>query len=310
MNHKGHQFKFLTFIVCILLSGFLWITIQLRQKYTIDLSLPVTYLNIKEANVLVSKLPHAINLKVSGGGLALLLFNLNYSKQKIFIDVNDFTNVTHSFDSLKTIDVIAKLIKPHNQITIKEISPNILKFETVFQAEKIVPISFKTTFKLPKHVVLLDSIQWSHATVTITGPQKILDSITSIETRDVAINININKTEYAVAFKNYGSDVLILNKKLEAFVHTDVLIEETLVLPVKVREESYQKKYTIIPSTVKVRYLVPSQKAYAASNIMPIEVYVIPNKHTPYVIPQTYYTLPLKQIRIEPNVVKVFEVQD
>ena len=84
----------LTFVVCVLLSAFLWSLIRLSKNLLREVSVPVVVTNLPAHQVLMPSAPNAIKLLVEGNGFTLLK---TYSQNEaLSVDYTDLKHIEGS----------------------------------------------------------------------------------------------------------------------------------------------------------------------------------------------------------------------
>jgi hypothetical protein len=185
--------RFLIFFFFLLLSILFWFLTALNKEYNSSISYPVRYFRFPEDKVLVNDIPDRLQLTVNASGFTLLSHKLKSRLTPIIFDVNSFSPNTFRNDpssvyilSADAKDEISRQLS--NEIEILDINPDSLIFRFAARTSRLVPVrpvlnfSFEQQFmQTGPHVLEPDSI-------TISGPQVIIDSIYAVETEELILS--------------------------------------------------------------------------------------------------------------------------
>ncbi len=253
--------KLLIFVFFLLLSAVFWFLSMLNREYTTDLSYPVRYTNFPDDKVLVGELPASLTLNVSGYGYTLLKYRLSRQLLPIIFDVNSFSlnRVSDESDSFFILSSVAKnkiSEQLGGDLEINEITPDTLFFEFSEVISRNVPVEPHLTLEFRKQYMQSGQVQVYPDTVTVSGPESVIDTLERVFTQEVIrrqvdrtleVDIPLLEKEYL----RFSEQEVRVTFPVEQFTEASINVQiETVNVP-----EGFVLK--IFPSEARVSYLVP-----------------------------------------------------
>ncbi len=216
-------------VLCIVAAMIFWLTNKMSETFQSEGEVALKF-EIPPGTVMTSALPKSIKVMYEGTGWDLLR-NKQLNEVKIEV-LNRRT--------LFTKDQIIDLVKQYNpgNVTIDDI--NVSYFDAILaeQFQKRIPIELKEDIKLVDQY-FLKSIQLVPDSVTISGPQELIDPITKWETQVVNLKNLKNSTETKIGLKKLSE---IDNEQIIAFSPNEIQVnleveqytEKSLFIPIKI----------------------------------------------------------------------------
>lgn len=183
------------FLVCLLLAGAFWFIHALSQPYEELVKVKVEYINLPAERMMPKDLPDSVTAKVQASGFSLLTLwssgadpvQLDLSRARS-IGGGEYALVTNS----KQYTLMSGVGK---EIKVTRILPDTVVISFEGKAEKQVPVHAKAIINCAPMYRIGDSITVTPAYVTISGPEALLERISSVETEarvydDVTANID------------------------------------------------------------------------------------------------------------------------
>ena len=186
------------FLIFLFLSSVFWLLNQLEENYVTTVAYPVKYTNPPPNKVFVGELPSRVKLEIEGDGFKLMEYKIGKEIMPIELDINSYAlNPTDKQGKLNyyitTNSVKAQVSQQFgSSVKILDISPDSLFFEFAEQGNKKVPVKPDISYELGTQLMLKGGIELSPDSISISGPDKIIDTITSVNTKHEDIGI-INK---------------------------------------------------------------------------------------------------------------------
>ncbi len=249
----------LVFFIFVLISSFIWFLFKMNRAYNAEVIVPVKYINFPTDKFSINALPQELQIQVHGLGWKIL--KRKVYTNKIIFDINALikNHKQHKFTILtkKLQGTISKQIS--SELSINGISPDSLNFRFTNVKSKRVLIVPNFDLGIRKQYELKDKIAFSPDSVTITGPDFLVDKTKSIKTNiqefkdlhsneDGEIELSeINDLTYSIEKTNYNFEIERLTE-----TNTDVKIS-VINIP-----DSLNIKF--FPSTIKVTYSVGISK--------------------------------------------------
>lgn len=185
--------KVLVFFFFLLLSVLFWFLTAMNQEYDTDISYPVRYIRYPEKKVLVNDIPDRLELSVHAGGYTLLRYRLRSRLNPIIFDVNSFSlnRVIGDPSTLYILTGIAKddIVKQlRSEFEILSISPDTIFFQFGDKVSKKVPVEPDLEISFEKQYMQVGPYLVEPDSVTISGPESIIDTIKAAATEPVIMS--------------------------------------------------------------------------------------------------------------------------
>jgi hypothetical protein len=299
-NHKGSyaikeklmRGKLSAFVVCLLISGFLWISHTLNRSYSYSLYIPVKFVNLPANKTLLSELPTSLRFDVRTSGLKLLFALLNRPFEEITIDFNslkgDNKSQTYAISS-GNID-IKSCTKV--DVDVKKISPDTLYFAAKRGLNKNVPVK-PVVYASADKGFITERPLISPSYITINGDSASLAGIDSISTVPLYLNQLTGNYVGKLLLVSPSDNVYLSLNEVNVSIQTDKLLEKEIEVPVTAVNCRDNCTPKLFPSKVKIRFSSAGndfkdidQKSFKAvvdfgrqkkdSNKLPVELSTLP----------------------------------
>lgn len=186
------------FFFFLLLSILFWFLTALNKEYVTTISYPVRYIRFPENKILVNDVPDKLELTVNASGFVLLSYQLRSRLTPIIFDVNSFSPNTFRNDP-SSVYILSSYAKEgisrqlSSEIKILDIRPDSLIFRFAERVKKLVPVNLRLSFSFEKQFMQVGPYTLEPDSVTISGPEVIVDSIDEVETEEL-VRSGINKS--------------------------------------------------------------------------------------------------------------------
>jgi hypothetical protein len=219
-----------------MLSVLFWFLSKLSKKYTHTVTFKTEYINLTEDKILQNKLDETISVTIEAFGYNLLGYNLKSPKLKIDLNSIQYKK-GNSYYYLPNQQLTALQNQMSSNVKIIRVSPDTINFEFgILKSKKIiikpdVKINFKPGFNLSEPLII------SPQTITVTAPDKQLDSIQFIYTEKFIIDDvseNFTKKLKLLLPKQssnlkFSDDDVKVNAKVEKFTEGKINLYYTIV---------------------------------------------------------------------------------
>jgi hypothetical protein len=228
--------KLLIFSFFLILSSAFWILNSLNKNYTTTINYPVRYLSPSGELILTGDLPDALQLKVNANGYTIVRHSLSSKYIPISISLNaidlqSFAGIDSALFYVETRLARDQIVEQLNsEFGIIDIQPDTLKFRFAKVVTRKMKVETVAGYELDKQLILKGALVSAPDSVTVSGPDFILDTLRQIRTLT---------TDFGVVTKNLTKEVS-LEKIENCFFETD---EVTIVLNV----EKYTEKVLKVP---------------------------------------------------------------
>ncbi|MFO8146074.1 MAG: CdaR family protein [Bacteroidota bacterium] len=248
-----------TFLFFLAFSAFVWIFVQFSKQYSEVVGFPITYVNVPKDKIILSDSPKSLELRLRDNGI-----NIAFRKifpKKLVIDISETTEDGNKlvYDLEKQKQAIL------TQLNIDYDDVNFLQEDLTINFEqrtvKRLPIVPEIDLSFSVGYSALEGIKLEPDSVTISGPENILDTLQKVHTRSLKIN-NISK-DVQGTIKLNTSNLEKLNfyrKEVEYSLRTDKFTEGKAVVPVELINVPENLNVVIFPKEVTVFYQVSLQQ--------------------------------------------------
>lgn len=244
-----------TFSFFLIFSAIVWVLVQFSKTYTQLIEIPVNYVNAPLDKSISEERPAHVDLQLQDNG-----FNIYY--YKIF---NPELEVDLSKAKEKDKDLVYSL-----QNHLSEIEEQLkidFKNSRIIQEEIVVPFQFKKE----KMLKVIPNIEVNYAvgyssdypvkltpdSVKVSGPEKIIDSLISVPTRNISLNKINTDLEGSVAIDTSGLGALsFYNNTVKYTQKVEKFTEGSVEIAVEVVNVPDGLNLAYFPKTVVVYYQV------------------------------------------------------
>jgi len=250
------------FLVCLVISVFLWLLIGLSKNYYGTVEYPIVYKNMPNGLVLTDKPDSILTFRVTSGGFQLAILKYLTRKRPIEIDLRNLDvrkvdNERYVAD-INTSDFLSDILNRLN-LTEKMVSVSPQNIEINFEslARKMVRVVPNLSLKFEKMYQLVDSIRVSPDSVEVAGSMDEIRKITSVPTvkkaitgidKNLSLKVPLDKSELS-------PDVNIYPEEVKVDIVVEKYTEASITVPISGIENDTMKIKTF-PEDVKITYLV------------------------------------------------------
>jgi hypothetical protein len=260
LNRKLGLFTFF-----LVLSAFLWFLNAMSKQYTTVISYPVTFKNMPEDKVLVSKLPESLELKVNAYGYTLFRYSFSASIPPILFDINSFYEKIAVKSNNTNVFIITKIVKNkieaqlQPEMTVIEIAPDTIKLQFATMITKNVPVlaNVKASFKQPSK--LAGVIKTIPEYIEVSGPSTILDTMKYVYTNSYDFN-DLEKSVLQKASLKVFNELKYSETKVIIDIPVDKFTEKSFYVPIFVKNGSERINLKLFPDKVNVKFQVSSSR--------------------------------------------------
>jgi hypothetical protein len=195
--------KALIFSFFLVLSVIFWFMNALSKNYTTDIKYPVRYRNFPNDKTLIGELPNYFTIRVNAHGYTLLRHKLSSRYIPIVFSVNSFSlsqmpGRDSSFYFLETRyirEYVGKQLS--SEFDIVSLKPDTIVFPFADVISRKIPVKSNLSFELGQQLILKDKLQISPDSLTVSGPDYIIDSLKYVYTEKKNLGVlkkSFNKT--------------------------------------------------------------------------------------------------------------------
>ncbi|MET3113725.1 YbbR domain-containing protein [Pedobacter sp. CG_S7] len=246
--------RFLTLIACLFLAIAGWLFLALNNKYIYTAKTVLIYKNFPQKKAFHPLQSDTVDLMVEGTGWQLLFARLRIKPQSISISLEKLNNRNYILFSEQLYGVNNQLLTTQKIISVK---PDTLYFDFSTRTVKKVPVELTANLEFNKQYGISSEIVISPNYVTVSGPLKELNKITSWKTDSLTykgVQSSI-KTRLAMNHSNF-KNISIFPGNVEVMVPVDEFTEKTIEVPLKIINNREYLNVKLYPKKVTITFFV------------------------------------------------------
>lgn len=253
--------KVITFLFFVLLSSTFWLLNALNKTYTTSIPYPVHYVNFPENKILIGDIPQRLSLDVEAHGYTLLKYKLSSRKIPIIFNVKSFSLNRIPGENQNRFYILTQFAREKiarqlsSEITINDINPDTLYFNFAELVSKRIPVNAIIEVEFARQYMVQGRISTTPDSLTVTGPDVILDTLSYIDTKPLKLEKVSHSTQrnlslQAIENLEYSDKRVVVNIPVERFTQASLLVP---VNAINVPDSLGLKTF---PSKVNVSYIV------------------------------------------------------
>lgn len=297
---KGNQ-KAWIFFSCLLLAIVFWVFTSLSRNYETSIVIPISYRNIPFSHHSDNNLPKLLEFRFSGSGFELFRVHLRDAPDSISIDVGKLLNGSKNRD-FQTIKLRNQFPGEH---VANKLVPEIISFSFTPRDLKKVPVKINHTIHFQQQFGQAGEIILRPDSIELSGPQHLLDKITSIETQPVNLK-NLKTPSFGSVFivKEQLAGISASADYVYYYVPVEQYTEGMIELPVEL-PVSQRSRITLFPNKVKVSFQVSIMRyrQISESDFQVVAEVPFPEVPNHLTLKLKRYPYGLHQIRLQPETV-------
>ena len=234
------------FMVCVLLSLVLWLSLSLQEQRTVIVEFPVEVGQLPEGQALVELPPSSVSVQLQGTGLDLLALIFDPPTVEVGPDQ-------------ERVDVDQVLELPRaNDATIESVVPSIIEIEMEERVERRLPVQPRLAVQTASSHELIDEPSMSPDSVTISGARSTVQSFSEWPTDSLTLENVRDTVRTTVALKDTLSGLTDRGQEtVEVVVRAGKFAVETREVTVEVTGvPAGQDLLALQPSSIRIRYRV------------------------------------------------------
>lgn len=245
----------------LLLSFVFWYLNSLEKDVDYAIKYPVKYENLPEGKVLAEDFPSRLELYLKGPGYSVLKIKLSGNHAPVMLDVStiNYRRVPGSRTLSYYIITSGLIPELKNQLRaeceITSIKPDTLFFSFDKIITKQVMVVPDIDVMTERQYLVKGSIIVKPDTISISGPKRILDTVSTIKTRYKklkGVNETITRSFALATSKEYK----ISDKKVVLTIPVEQFTEAEIQVPVIILNSPDSINIKIFPDAVTVKCLV------------------------------------------------------
>jgi len=242
----------------LLLSFVFWYLNSLEKNIEYDIKYPVRYINIPEGRILSEDLPAGLDLYLKGPGYSILRLKLSGNRSPVILDVStiNYRRVPGSRTLSYYVLTSGLVPKLRNQLRteceIASIKPDTLFFSFDRIITKQVEVKPDVEVITEKQYLLKGNILVEPENTEITGPKRILDTLTAVRTKFKRLR-GVNETIIRSIALVEPAECTISTRKVTITIPVEQFTEAEIKVPVRILNCPDSISIKIFPDVVTVK---------------------------------------------------------
>jgi hypothetical protein len=249
--------RLVIFVFFLSVATILWYLNKLSYEYSTEISFPLKFENLPKGKVAVGEVPSSITLGVKAFGYTLLRYQIGSALMPININLNQVVLIPVSGSDSKYFILtararnnIANQLK--GDLMLERVMPDSLFFEFTTLAEKRVLIKPNLSFTLDRQHMQAGPISVSPDSITISGPQTLVDTIHWVTTVPIRFD-KLTETENRNVDLKLINQIGFSNRKVNINIPVERFTEAIISKPIDIKNLPDSIRLVLIPRAVSVK---------------------------------------------------------
>ena len=252
---KQNQKKLRVFLLFLFLATLFWSLIKLSKEYISEVEFEVAYSEIPNNKLIQNEPDHKIKLTLKTIGFKLL----NYEFKKRVLDYS-LTEIEKKEGSLYYSETRSNTNYLQAQLSaetvVLNVEPDTLFFDLGVKRSKKVPVISTMSFQFKTGFNFVGDYTLSPAEISISGPEKVIDSINEIYTKEEELKEISESFEYEVSLAHPNDIVVLSEESVVVKGEVDKITDGSYSLPFDVINLPRNVIISTYPKEVKIVYQV------------------------------------------------------
>lgn len=253
------------FFFFLLLAIIFWALTKFSKENSAKIEANLVYVNLPENYLLSDENIDTITFDITSNGFDFLVYKMK--QPSVTIDVSKYFNDTNKKATIASDILKEEIAKQINYAgTVRNLSKTELIIELQGVQSKKIPVIVNTVLTYKQGFKKVDTLIAVPDSINVAGPQRLLDSIRSIGTKQLVLQ-NVDKNisnrialeELPFAELNSKTKNVIVKQTVKEFA------QKKLVLPIQLINVPAKTTLKIIPESVEITFIVPIEKFAAIS---------------------------------------------
>jgi hypothetical protein len=247
---------FFTFLIFVVISTTAWLFVKLSEEYTTQVQFGLMITN-EPADKWLASPEQVAKLAMTTNGFHTLRYKmLREQKRVVNLPLSEVpyrleSGRTYSFSSLYVTERVAEMLDINASDLV--MNDDKIYFELDPLKSKVVPVKLLSDIRPQRQYGIYGSPTLEPSSVTIYGPQEIIDTLKSVSTMMLSrVNVSASFSE-TVPLNLFEGKVHSEVSSVTATVQIEKFTEADVEVPVS---QPKNQKVRFFPETVKVRCLV------------------------------------------------------
>ncbi|MCC7222615.1 MAG: YbbR-like domain-containing protein [Chitinophagales bacterium] len=242
------------FLFCLLVAMSMWLLNKLTETYTVEVAVPVTYLNLPEDSAPAIPLPNRLHLTVRGMGIDLIK-QLKWRKNQATIDYLKNTNRSHQ---TATDNLISSIEAQFDDIRIADIKPDTIHWAFDRRITRKVPIKISADIETASHFELQSVRATQPDSVSVTGAAVLIDTLKYWQTKSLVMRDMSQSTSGEIRLQTPQNGVSLSTNSTHYQVKIEEYTEKSIDVAIQTANLPPKTQVFLYPRTATVYFQVIS----------------------------------------------------
>ncbi len=196
ISEPARKRKMYVFLVCLFCSAVFWLFIKLSRDNQATFNQAVALRGIPESMILLDQSAPGFSYTLQTAGVRLLISRLHAQRDTMWLDVSSLPRMLHHGETQLYItnSMLAARLNENLELgrQVLSVRPDTLFFGVVEGKKKKFAIHFQPEITFRPSFGLYGDISIEPDSVTITGPESVLDTITGVFAENVQL-LDVNQ---------------------------------------------------------------------------------------------------------------------
>lgn len=255
--------KLSVFVLCLLLSVFMWLFIKLTRDYTVDFHFTIDYKHYPKNLVLTEAPDSTLTIGVNAKGFELISARYLHSSRSLTVDIKDI-RIRHGQGGYYAHMATSQLMQQISQQlpasrSVTYLSPDTLTLQFTNAAHKKVPVILRLTSSFHKQYQLYNHVQVKPDSVFVTASRAVLDTLRFITTKHITLN-NLEENQHfrlPLILPLKTGQMRLSDDTVEVFIPVEKYTEAKITVPIVPVQTSSDFVIKTFPDKCTVTCLVP-----------------------------------------------------
>ncbi len=253
--------RVVAYLICVVIATGFWFLNAMSKTYTVDLDVPVKYVNLPDNKTLAGIPPDQFELNIKAHGFTILRHKFIFLFIPLEFNVNDLTD-NRMMDSRKNSfafpsrQFLAKLsYQLSNELEILSMNPDTLFFKFDKMGRKKVKVKPYVQVNLKKQYQISGEIKAIPDSIIVNGAQSVLDTLKYVYTEAQRFN-DVDLPIQTEAKISPQKEVFFEPPTVQLNIPVEEYTEAQQTVPVLLLNRPSDVTIKLFPAKVKVSFQV------------------------------------------------------
>ena len=254
-----------TFSFFLVFSAVVWVLVQFSKTYTQVIEIPVNYINAPLDKSISEERPDHVDLQLQDNGFSIYYYKFFNPKLEVDLSEAKESNGKLVYSLQNHLSDIEQQLKVdfENSLIVQEeiVVPFQFKKEKMLKVEPRIEVSYAVGFSAD------EQIQLQPDSIKVSGPEEIIDSLTSVPTRAIKLNkVNDDLNGNVAIDTSSLGELSFYENSVKYFQKVEKFTEGSAEIAVEVTNVPDDLNLAYFPKTVIVYYQVNLQQFESVSS--------------------------------------------